>query len=121
MHQRPDEGNLQHCLDRGQWNAEESGPHINILELMGVNFAVRTFCKNKNNIHVHLMMDNIPALHYISKMGGTKNVILFEIAKDLWDFYLQKEILLTGEYLPGFLNKRSDWESLTTTAPVSGD
>ena len=29
---------------------------------MGANVTVRTFCKNKNNIHVHLMMDNIPAL-----------------------------------------------------------
>ena len=112
MHQRPDGGGPAMLLGQGgQWNAEESGLHINILELMGANFAVRTFCKNENNIHVHLMMDNIPALSYISKMGGTKNVTLFKIAKDLRDFCLPKEILLTGEYLPSFLNKRSDWES----------
>ena len=37
-------------------------------------------------------MDNILALSYISKMGGTKNVTLFKIAKDVWDFCLPKEV-----------------------------
>ena len=93
-------------LEQGQWKAEGSGLHIQILELMRASFAGRTFCNNRSNIHVHLMMDNVPALSYISKMGGTKYVTLFEIAKGLWDFCLPREILFDGGILTWYSEQR---------------
>ena len=34
------------------------------------NFAVQSFTKGKNNIHVHLQLDNTTAVAYLNKMGG---------------------------------------------------
>ena len=77
MHQRLDRGQPATLLGRGGGAVEcrEKWPAQKYLGINGANFSVRTFYKNKNNIHVHLMMDNLSALSYTSKMGGTMNVI----------------------------------------------
>ena len=95
----------------GVWTPEEANLHINVLELTGALFAVRAFAKDKQNAHVHLRMDNVSAVTYIQKMGGTRSSRLLEVAGTLWDFCLQRNILLSAEYLPGSLNGQADWES----------
>ena len=95
----------------GAWSPEEKELHINVLELRGALFAVRAFTRERDNLHVHLMMDNISAVTYIQKMGGTRSHRLLKEAQELWDFCLEKGILLSAEYLPGRLNVRADWES----------
>ena len=82
-----------------------------MLELKGALFAVRAFATDKANIHVHLKMDNVSAVTYIQKLGGTRSSRLFGVAHELWEFCLQRKILLSAEYLPGYLNVRADWES----------
>ena len=92
----------------GIWSQEESSQQINLLELRAAEFAVKTFTKNITQAHVHLKMDNIPALTYINKMGGTKSPLLHQTAKNLWSFCLEKKIQLTAEYLPGKKNTTAD-------------
>ena len=53
----------------GVWNPEEAKLHINVLELKGALFAVRSFASEKRNIHIHLKMDNISAVTYLQKLG----------------------------------------------------
>ena len=55
----------------GPWYTEEQRFHINCLELLAGSFAIKTFCKNKVVGHVKLLMDNLLAVAYINKMGGT--------------------------------------------------
>ena len=95
----------------GAWSPEEASLHINVLELRGALFAVRAFAMERTGIHVHLRMDNVSAVTYIQKMGGTRSQQLLKEARELWDFCLEKSILLSAEYLPGHLNVRADWES----------
>ena len=64
----------------GAWNSEEKELHINVLELKGALFAVRAFATDKANIHVHLKMDNVSAVTYIQKLGGTRSSRLFGVA-----------------------------------------
>ena len=45
------------------------------------------------------------------KDGGTKNLKLVQLAKEIWDHILQRGIALTAEYLPSKLNLITDWES----------
>ena len=54
----------------GAWSPEEKLAHINVLELKGALFAVRSFAADKRNVHVHLKMDNTSAVAYVQKMGG---------------------------------------------------
>ncbi len=57
---------------------------------------------------VHLQMDNMTALSYLVRMGGTNSKELTSIAKEIWDFLLKKQIKITAEYLPGVLNTQAD-------------
>ena len=95
----------------GPWSPIEKKLHINALELKAASIAVKSMTKSKEKIHIHLKMDNVTAVTYVNKMGGTKSPILTEIAKDLREYCLAKKITLTAEHLPGFLNQTADWES----------
>ena len=44
-------------------------------------------------------------------MGGTRNKVLTDISKEIWDFLLLKEITITVEYLLGVLNQEADFQS----------
>jgi len=56
-------------------------------------------------------MDNIVALSYLVKMGGTQSEALSSLSKEIWDFLLTKQITITAEYLPGILNVEADAQS----------
>ena len=58
-------------------------------------------------------MDNIVALSYVVKMGGTRNQLLVQISKEIWEYLLEKGIAITAEYLPGALNREADMQSRT--------
>ena len=95
---------------QGAWSRKEQKLHINVLELMAAELAIKTFTKGKTVTSIHLRVDNTTALHYLAKMGGTKSQVLIEITKRIWDFLLSKGITLTIEYVPSELNVIADWE-----------
>lgn len=43
----------------------------------------------------HLQMDNMVALRYVVKTGGTHNQILSGLVKELWDYFLLNGITIT--------------------------
>ena len=90
------------------WYQAEQALHINILELMAAKFAILTFCRYKKDLAVHVQMDNQAALAYLVKMGGTRNQLIIQEAKEIWEFFLANQITLTAEYLPGTLNTRAN-------------
>ena len=58
-------------------------------------------------------IDNTKVLSYLVKMGGgaTKNKYLIELAKEIWEYLLHREITITAEYLPSSMNVEADWQS----------
>ena len=54
----------------GQWSTEELTLHINCKELLAAFLALKTFVKNKKDLHVRLRVDNSTAMYYINRMGG---------------------------------------------------
>ncbi|PFX32192.1 hypothetical protein AWC38_SpisGene3019 [Stylophora pistillata] len=101
-------GNFQ---TRGLWSQSERLLHINCLELLAGGFALKSFLKNKYNIHVKLMMDNTTAISYINKMGGPTSLILSSLAFDLWQWCLNRSIRVEAHRLPGRLKFVADFES----------
>ena len=95
----------------GPWSKAETSNHINCLELMAATLAVKTFAKDKQNILIHLKMDNTSALSYINKMGGTVSPDLNRCTKSLWTWCLERNISLRASHLAGSLNTRADEES----------
>ncbi len=54
----------------GNWSIEESGLHINTLELFAAQLTVMSLCKDDQGKHVQIQTDNTTAVAYINKMGG---------------------------------------------------
>ncbi|XP_057302862.1 uncharacterized protein LOC130637025 [Hydractinia symbiolongicarpus] len=92
----------------GMWSLTEQILHINALELLAIKLALLSFHKTKQFASVHIQTDNMTALSYLLKMGGTKNLTMIKIAKEIWDFLLLHKIMITAKYLPGCLNIKAD-------------
>ena len=61
---------------RGHWTLSEKKNHINILELRAAKYAVLTFTHLYPTAKIiHIKMDNIVALSYLMKIGGTRKII----------------------------------------------
>ena len=90
------------------WSAKEMKYHIIILELLAVKLAIQTFTKYRDVKAIHLQVDNVVALTYLKKMGGSQNLKMVELAKEIWEYLLKWEITITAEYLPSKLNLTAD-------------
>ena len=60
-----------------------------------------------------LQLDNATAVAYINNMGGTVSSQLTDLAKKLWMWALNKDIILTAQHIPGVSNTIVDMESRT--------
>ena len=89
---------------KGIWSSQEQNWHINILELLAVKLPLLTFTKDKAVKSIHFQIDNTTALRYLLKIGGTKNLKLIELSKEIWEYLLLKGITITAEYLPNAMN-----------------
>jgi len=97
----------------GCWSATEAQYHINYLELLAAFLALKTFAKYQKGL-ILLRMGNASAVTYINQKGGTHSTHLCNLALQIWEWCIQKEITLQTEHLPGNLNIVADMESWTT-------
>ena len=95
----------------GPWSREERTLHINCLELLAATLAVKTFLKSQINKRVLLLLDNQTAVAYVNNLGGTVSTQATRLARELWMWCLERDILLTAQHLPGKENVIADTES----------
>jgi hypothetical protein len=58
--------------------------------MLAVDIAVKSGTKDMNKIHVHVKTDNITTVRFVNKMlGETKSQKLAQVAKQMWQFFLQ--------------------------------
>ena len=58
--------------------------HINCLELLAADLAMKSFLKGLRGISVLLQLDNSTAVAYINNLGGMVSPALTSLAKSLW-------------------------------------
>ena len=104
-------GCLPRRPNRGLWSQMEQKLHINCLELLAGSFAIKSFTKNRLCVHVRLRMDNTSAVVYLNRLGGTRSLVLSNLALALWEWALTPNIFLSAEHIAGNLNVSADWES----------
>ena len=51
--------------------------------ILAVKLAIQTFTKYKDVKAIHLQVDNIVALKYLIKIGGTQNLKMVALAKEI--------------------------------------
>ena len=95
----------------GRWSPLEAKQHINVLELKAAFLATKAFLKDRSNMTVCLRMDNTTAVAHVNNKGGTRSPRLVSLTLELWQWCLQRAILVTAQHLPGKLNELADRES----------
>ena len=95
----------------GPWSQQEQQLHINCLELLAATLAIKTFLKGQGNKSVLLLLDNQTAVAYVNNLGGTVSAQATKLARELWMWCLQRDILLTAQHIPGKENVIADRES----------
>ena len=98
----------------GALTSQEKRDHINVLKLRAVKYTVLTFFHlHANALSICIQIDNIVAISYLVKMGGTRNKSLTVLSKKILDYLLSQES--TREYLPGLLSLEEDTQSRTVS------
>jgi hypothetical protein len=96
----------------GRWNALEMTKaetnEINFLELWAAFLALQALCGDKKDVTVHLQMDNTTAIAYINNMGGMKSTELDTLARQVWQFCIQRNIWVFATHIPGSQNVVAD-------------
>uniref|UniRef100_A0A914PIU4 Reverse transcriptase domain-containing protein n=1 Tax=Panagrolaimus davidi TaxID=227884 RepID=A0A914PIU4_9BILA len=92
----------------GRWSLEEAKLHINVLELRAALFGLQLACKGIKSIGIRLESDNVSAIAYINKRGGTKSRELLAAAQDLWEWALKNRIFVVASHIPGIENIDAD-------------
>ena len=95
----------------GTWSAQEMMHHINYLELLAAFLAVQYFLKTENNITILLKLDNVTAVTFINRLGGTHSKPLCQLALAFWEWCIPRNLFLIAEHLPGQQNVLADHES----------
>ena len=96
---------------QGLWTETKKQLHINALQVKVVMFAVKAYTTDKRNCHVQIKTDNTTAIAYVNKMGRTKSPDRIQITKDLGNYYMSREIMITAEHLPGSQKQIADYQS----------
>lgn len=92
----------------GFWNQEEAKLHINHLELIAISHALKSFLRHRSGVRVLLRVDNMTAIAYINRMGGTQFPNLNRIARSIWQWCENRDIWLFASYIKSSDNLVAD-------------
>lgn len=95
----------------GPWPRQETSLHINVLELKAAFLALRTFAESVSNCTVALWLDNVSAVCYINRLGGTRSKFLALEAAQVSKWWEDRGIILQASHLPRSFNIVADRES----------
>lgn len=95
----------------GTWSREDATLHINVLELKAIYLSISHFNSELKNSSVSILSDNMSAVTYVNKFGGTHSVQMCNLAVNIWKFCLQNEIICSATYIPGVENSMADYLS----------
>jgi hypothetical protein len=92
----------------GVWTPQQQQLHINTLEILAIELALKGFESHLSNKNILLEGDNTTSLSYISKKGGTKSIQMTTIAIRIWEFVMHRQIHLEVAHIPGVDNVQAD-------------
>jgi hypothetical protein len=90
------------------WSSTEALFHINVLEMLAIDYALKATVTDRTNIHVRIMCDNTTAIAGIRKQGSTRTPEINLIARALWLWAIDRNIWLSAVHIPGIHNVEAD-------------
>ncbi|XP_072319724.1 uncharacterized protein [Eucyclogobius newberryi] len=104
---------------QGSWSQRQSRLHINVLEFLAVELALRHFLPHLRGRHVMVRSDNTSVVFHINHQGGTGSVTLFRIAQRVLTWATPRLASLSAVHIPGVWNVSADF--LSRHRPLPGD
>ena len=95
----------------GRWSETELSLHINCQEMKAVLLGLQSLCKNTTQKHIRLEIDNSTAVAYINSMGGMVSRACDLVAKDTWQWAMERENWISAVHIPGVNNVEADYMS----------
>ena len=92
----------------GFWNNSLKKNHINYLELLTAELALKELAADLEDCKILLRIDNTTAISYINRMGGTKLVIYHNLAKRIWQWAERRRITFFVSYIASKENTEAD-------------
>ena len=101
----------------GRWDRDHQSLHINVLELKAVLLCLESLEMHVRGKAVLVLSDNVTAVHYINKQGGTHSRQLNQLAVDLLMWCQERAISLLARHISGSLNVLADQLSRNQVDP----
>jgi hypothetical protein len=95
----------------GRWFESESEGHINGLEIKAGFLGLQSLCSEVCDKHIHMRFDNTTSVAYVNHFGGSHSKVCNEIARQIWEWCIARNIWLTATYIPGSDNVEADKQS----------
>ena len=92
----------------GFWSSSEKSFHINILECTSVLFAFQCFFRSTFNCSIMIYSDSSTVVAYINRQGGTTSSSMCDLALEIWDFCISRDLMISATHPPGVSNSRAD-------------
>ena len=102
--------NLGNTTTGGRWSPSESY-HINYLELKAILLGLQSLCKEVTHDHIRVMTDNTTAVAYVRNIGGSHSLPCNDIARQIWEWCIPRNIWLSISHIPGAINVIADQAS----------
>ena len=102
---------LDSILIGGRWLKKEASSHINFLELKAAFLAFQALVPSVKGPNVCFGIDNRTAISHINKLGGTQSQKLSNLAIELWNYALNRNLIISAIHVPGKLNVLADQKS----------
>ena len=94
----------------GPWTAEKQEWHIDYLEILAAFFGLKSFASEEKDATI-LQIGNVTTIVFLNKMGVTHSMELSSLPIDIWNWCLQRNIVIHAEHLPGKENVQADWKA----------
>ena len=94
-----------------RWSPSEALFHINVLEIMAIENALKSYCSYMHDIHIRIMSDNTTAIAGINKQGSTRSLECNDAAHTIWLWALSRNIWISAAHVPGVENVEADLAS----------
>ena len=92
----------------GRWSILEAHNHISYLELLSSLYALQAIVPNLRDVHVRLKIDNSTTVAYINKMRGIKSPSPNLFSRTLWEWCIERNIIISAQHFPGKGNLVAD-------------
>ena len=95
----------------GRGSDSERTQHINVLELKAAFLALKSFLKYQSHKVVCLRMAKTAVVAHVNYKGGSHSPCLLALTLELWQWFLERNIMISARHVPGKLNTIADSES----------